>query len=202
MLSAISVLKVWISKFGFIYSMTAVPLEVDIGTCSSAILVNLKTVTTKEHCYIQLPCLSAYVMSQAAPALTNTYIPEALDTESLNWNCIAHWDSGFVKHAVLLGSTHSFAPFLIHIIDLSHMSMHSLNLYILLMLLPLYTILKGTAFKIPFIMGLPKYTYITFNTILFMKYVVNNKIHIKLSILYGNKTVNAETTTVLSSSLS
>jgi hypothetical protein len=141
-------------------------------------------------------------MLQEAPALTNTYIPEALDRTSLNSNCNAYSDSGFVKHAVPLGSTHSSTPFLIHIIDLSHMSTHSLNLHILLMLLSLYTTLKGTAFKIPFIRSLLKYTYITFDTILFMKYAMNNKICIKLNISYGNKTVNAETTKVLSSSSS
>ena len=196
--------------------MTAVPLEVDISTCSSAILDNLKTFTTYDeeaalrnpviyNCCVFLPtsCTGhvTFVMVQAAPTLTKTYIPEALDTTSLNSNCYAYSDSGFVKHVVPLGSTLSSTPFLIHI-DLSHMSMHSLNLYILLMLLSLYTTLKGTAFKIPFITSLPKYTYITFDTILFMKYAMNNKICIKLNIGYGNKTVTAETTKVFSSSSS
>jgi hypothetical protein len=197
--------------------MTAVPLEVDIGTCSSAILDNLKTYTIYieegalrntiiYNCCVFLPtsCTGhvTVLMVQAAPALTNTYTPEALDTTSLNSNCNTYSDSGFVKHAVPLHSTCSSVPFLIHIIDLSHMSMHSLNLYILLMLLSLYTTLKGNAFKIPFIMSLPKYTYITFDTILFKKYAMNNKICIKLNIGYSNKTVNAQTTKVLSSSSS
>lgn len=196
--------------------MTAVPLEVDIGTCSSAILDNLKTFTTYVeealrnaviyNCCVFLPtsCTShvTVLMAQAAPALANTYIPEPLHTTSLNSSCNAYSDSGFVKHTVPLGSTLSSAPSLIHIIDLSHVSMHGLNLYILLVLLSLYTTLKGTAFKIPFIMSLPKYTYITFDTILFMNYAMNKNICIKLNIGYGNKTVNAETTKVLFSSSS
>jgi hypothetical protein len=196
--------------------MTAVPLEVDIRTCSSAILDNLKTFTTYTeeaalrntviyNCCVFLPisCTGhVTLMLQAAPTLTNTYIPEALHTTSLNSNCYAYSDSGFVKHVVPLGSTLSSALFLIHIIDLSHMSMHGLNLYILLILLSLYTTLTGTTFKIPFIMGLPKYPYITFDTILFMKYAMNNKIRIKLNIGYGNKTVIAQTTKVFSSSSS
>ena len=79
--------------------MTAVPLEVDISTCSSAILDNLKTFTTYveeaalrnaaiHNCCVFLPtsCIGhvTVVMVQAAPALTNTYIPEALDTTALN----------------------------------------------------------------------------------------------------------------------
>jgi hypothetical protein len=70
------------------------------------------------------------------------------------------------------------------------------------MLLSLYTTLKGTAFKIPFIMSLPKYTYINFDNALFMKYAMNNKICIKLNTDYGNKTVNAEITKEFSSSSS
>lgn len=49
---------------------------------------------------------------------------------------------------------------------------------------------------------MPTYTYITFDAILFMKYAINNKICTKLNIGYGNKTVNAETTKVVSSSSS
>jgi hypothetical protein len=93
--------------------MTAVPLEVDISTCSSAIPDNLKTFTTYVeeaalrntviyNCCVFLPtsCTGhvTLVMVQAAPALTNTYIPEALATTSLNSNCYAYSDSSFVKH--------------------------------------------------------------------------------------------------------
>jgi hypothetical protein len=75
--------------------MTAVPLEVDIGTCSSAILDNLKTFTTYDeeaalrnteiyNCCVFLPtsCTGhvTVAMVQAAPALTHSssirhYIP-------------------------------------------------------------------------------------------------------------------------------
>lgn len=89
--------------------MTAVPLAVDISTCSSAILDNLQTFTTYVeeaalrnaeiyNCCVFLPtsCTGhvTVLMVQAAPAFTYTYIPEASDTTSLNSNCNAYSDSG------------------------------------------------------------------------------------------------------------